>query len=32
LELPDQEYATEFIEPFNTSIVKKFKASEGDVV
>lgn len=32
LELPDQEYATEFIEPFNTAIVKKFKASEGDVV
>ena len=32
LELPDQNCATEFVEPFNTSIVRRFNVSEGDVV
>ena len=32
LELPDFSCATEFIEPFNTAVVKKFNVSEGDVV
>lgn len=32
LELPDQEHATEFVEPFNTSLIRRFNVSEGDVV
>jgi len=32
LELPDQECVTEFVEPFDTSIVRRFNVSEGDVV
>jgi hypothetical protein len=32
LELPEQEVATEFVEPFNTAIIRKFNVSEGDVV